>query len=143
MPPNTAGRCSPKSKMSQTPSETPLASSLHREPITDSPWLWSALFTAVGLSALIATGGKLGKRQANIENKYQARAAVASGQVRIEESGTGEKRATGAPAYTTPERPAIPIWPLEIILAVICATSFGLLLRQRMNSTRVTVPKDS
>lgn len=111
--------------------------------MTDSPWLWFALFSAVGLAALLATGGKFGKRQANIERKYQARAAVASGQVRIEESGTGEKRATGAPAYTTPERPAIAIWPLEIILAVICATSFGLLLKQRMNSPRVAAPKDS
>jgi hypothetical protein len=101
-------------------------------PITDSPWLWFALFSAVGLAALLATGGKFGKRQAGIERRYQARAAVASGQVKIEETGTGEKRAAGAPEYTTPEKPAIPVWPLEIILAVICAGSFGLLLRQRL-----------
>lgn len=107
-----------------------------REPITDSPWLWFALFSAVGLAALLATGGKFGKRQAGIERKYQARAAVASGQVQIEETGTGEKRATGAPEYTTPERPAIPVWPLEIILAVICAASLGLLLRQRLGGRR-------
>jgi len=48
-----------------------------KEPLTDSPWFWFALFTAVGLAALLATGGRLGKRQANIENKYQARAGVA------------------------------------------------------------------
>jgi hypothetical protein len=111
-----------------------------QSPITDSPWLWFALFSAVGLAALLATGGKLGKRQAGIERKYQARAAVASGQVTIEETGTGEKRAAGAPAYTTPEKPAIPVWPLEIILAMICAVSFGLLLKQRMSSTRVAAP---
>jgi hypothetical protein len=105
-------------------------------PITDSPWLWFALFSAVGLAALLATGGKFGKRQAGIERRYQARAAVASGQVKVEETGTGEKRTAGAPEYTTPERPAIPIWPVEIILAVICAASFGLLLRQRLGGRR-------
>jgi hypothetical protein len=42
-------------------------------PITDSPWLWLALFSAVGLSALLATGGKFGKRQSGIERRYQAR----------------------------------------------------------------------
>jgi hypothetical protein len=112
-------------------------------PITDSPWLWFALFSAVGLAALLATGGKFGKRQAGIERKYQARAAVASGQVRIEETGTGEKRAAGAPEYTTPERPAVPIWPLEIILAMICVTSFVLLVKQRMSSPRGSAPEGS
>jgi hypothetical protein len=115
----------------------------HATPVTDSPWLWFALFSAVGLAALLATGGKFGKRQAGIERKYQARAAVASGQVQIEETSTGEKRAAGAPEYTTPEKPAIPVWPLEIILAVICAVSFGLLLKQRTNATRVATPKES
>ena len=42
---------------------------LAKTPITDSPWLWFALFTAVGLAALLATGGKFGQWQANIENK--------------------------------------------------------------------------
>jgi hypothetical protein len=102
------------------------------EPITDSPWLWFALFTGFGLAALLATGGKFGRRQANIEHQYQARAAVASGKLQVEEGGTGLKKTAGAPEYTTPEAPAIPIWPLEIILGVLCAVSFVLLLRQRM-----------
>jgi hypothetical protein len=108
----------------------PLASSLPKEPITDSPWLWTALFTAVGLSALIATGGKLGKRQANIENKYQARAAVASGQVEVEEQG-GQMAARGAPEYSTPEETVIPLWPVEVILGLLCAASVVMLVRQR------------
>lgn len=107
------------------------------EPITDSPWFWFALYTACGLAALVATGGKFGKRQAGIENKYQARAAVASGQLRVEEAGGGRKEAAGAPVYSTPERPAIPLWPLEVILGVICAGSFVMLLRQRMGGSRV------
>lgn len=101
-------------------------------PITDSPWLWFALFSAFGLAALLATGGKFGKRQAGIENQYLARAAVASGQVKVDVSGAGQKSTTGAPPYSTPEAPAIPIWPLEIILGVIAVVSFTLLLRQRM-----------
>ena len=35
--------------------------------------MWLALFSAVGLSALLATGGKFGKRQSGIERRYQAR----------------------------------------------------------------------
>ena len=70
---------------------------------------------------LLATGGKFGKRQANIENKYQARAAVASGELQVEEQG-GRKLTRGAPEYSTPEAPGS-LWPLEIILGVICAVS--------------------
>lgn len=117
-----------------------LASSLPKEPITDSPWLWFALFTGFGLAALLATGGKFGKRQANIEHQYQARAAVASGKLQVEEGGTGLKRTAGAPEYTTPEHPAVPIWPLEIILGTICAASFVMLLRQRMGAPTNTAP---
>jgi hypothetical protein len=102
------------------------------EPISDSPWLWAALFTGVGLAALLATGGKFGKRQARIENQYQARAAVASGRLQVDQSGTGRKTTAGAPKYTTPDRTAVPIWPLEIVLGLICAVSFVMLLRQRM-----------
>jgi hypothetical protein len=117
--------------MPETPASPEQAST--RGPLTDSPWLWFALFSAVGLAALLATGGKFGMRQAGIERKYQARAAVASGQLQIEESGSGEKKTAGTPAYTTPERPAIPLGPLEIILAMICAASFVMLLRQRLS----------
>jgi hypothetical protein len=107
-----------------------LQNSGRREPITDSPWFWFALFTAVGLSALLATGGRLGKRQTNIENKYQARAGVASGQVQIEAEG-GAKRAAAAPRYSTPEQQVIPLWPLEIVLGLIFVGSLVMLLRQR------------
>lgn len=102
-----------------------------KAPITDSPWLWSALFTAVGLAALLATGGKLGRRQANIENKYQARTAVATGELQVEEQG-GQKRTRGAPEYSTPEAPEIPLWPVEVILGVLCGVSVVLLVRQRL-----------
>ena len=103
-----------------------------RGPISDSPWLWFALFSAVGLSALLATGGRFGRRQSGIERKYQARTAVATGDVAIETSGSGEKSVRKAPAYSTPEKTVVPLWPLEILLAVVSLGSFAMLLKQRM-----------
>jgi hypothetical protein len=102
-----------------------------KEPITDSPWLWFALFSSVGLAALLATGGRLGRRQASIENKYQARTAVASGEVKIEAESSGARTATKAPQYSTPEEQVIPLWPLEIVVGLIFAASLTMLLRQR------------
>jgi hypothetical protein len=102
-----------------------------RPPITDSPWLWAALFTGVGLSALLATGGNFGKRQANIENKYQARSAVASGALEVQARDAGGKRAAKAPQYSSPDKQIIPLWPLEVVLGLICAVSLAMLLRQR------------
>jgi hypothetical protein len=102
-----------------------------KAPITDSPWLWFALFTAVGLAALLATGGKFGKRQASIENKYQARSAIASGTLEIQDDGSGEKRPVGTPNYSTPDNPVIPLWPLEILLGVIFVGSTTMLIRER------------
>lgn len=99
--------------------------------MTDSPWLWFALFTAVGLAALLATGGKFGKRQAGIENKFQARSAIASGTLEVRDDGSGEKMAVGAPNYSTPDNPVIPLWPLEILLGVMFTGSLAMLLRER------------
>jgi hypothetical protein len=99
--------------------------------MTDSPWCWFALFTAVGLSALLATGGKFGKRQAHRENKVQARSAGASGELQVESDRSGAKAAAKAPQYSTPEKQVIPLWPLEIILGVLFAGSLAMLLRQR------------
>ena len=116
------------------------APSLRQEPITDSPWLWFALFAAFGLVMLLVTGGKFGKRQAGIENKYQARTAVASGQMTVEQTGAGKQQVTGAPKYSTPEDTAIPIWPLEIILGLIAVGSFVMLLRARLGGVPPAAP---
>jgi hypothetical protein len=105
---------------------------ISRPPITDSPWLWAALFTGVGLAALVATGGKFGERQANIENKYQARSAVASGSLEVQSGESGERRAPTAPEYSTPEKQIIPLWPLEAVLGAICMVSLFMLLRQQV-----------
>ena len=124
-----ADRCSNEIRRS-TVSDLPIAR--QAEPITDSPWLWFAVFASVGLAALVATGGKFGRRQAGIENKYQARAAVARGQVVVDESEGGRKAAVGAPEYTTPGRTAIPLWPVQTLLGLVAVGSFAMLLRQRL-----------
>ncbi len=77
-----------------------------KPPITDSPWLWFRLFPAVGLAALLATGGKFGDRQANIERKAQARTAVAEG-LEVAVDSTGKKATTGTPKYSTPGIPKL------------------------------------
>ena len=112
-----------------SPSES--SASASRQPITDSPWFWFSLFTAVGLCALLATGGKFGKRQASLENRYQARSAIARGTLEVRDGGDGEKQAVGTPNYSTPDNPVIPLWPLEILLATIFVGSFTMLLRER------------
>lgn len=101
-----------------------------KPPITDSPWLWFSLFTAVGLTALLATGGKFGARQANIERQAQARAAVAEG-LDVSEDGTGRKAATGVPKYSAPGETQIRLVPLAVTLGLLLAGSLGMLARER------------
>lgn len=104
---------------------------VRRPPITDSPYLWFALFTAVGLSALLATGGRFGRRQASIENKYQARSAIAAGRMELDPEGGPARPVGAAPRFSTPARTMIPLWPLEILLGMILAFCVVMLLRQR------------
>ena len=111
----------------------------HPEPITDSPWLWFALFSAVGLTALLATGGKFGNRQAGLERKAQARAALAKG-LDIEVGQAGRKTATGVPVYSTPQHTLIRLGPLAVILGIVCAASIALLVRERWHASESNRP---
>jgi len=102
-----------------------------QSPITDSPWLWFALFSAVGLTALLATGGKFGKRQATIERQGQARTAVGEG-LKITQDGTGRKTAEKVPKYSRPGMTKIRLKPLAITLGAILAVSVTMLIRERL-----------
>ncbi|MEO2049595.1 MAG: hypothetical protein ABGX16_23810 [Pirellulales bacterium] len=114
-------------------------------PITDSPWMWLALFSAVGLSALLATGGKFGKRQSGIERRYQARDWQARDQPARDQpaldvatesgtkSGSSEDRlidldSVAKPVYSTPSNTLIGLWPLAGVMGAICGTSLLMLL---------------
>jgi hypothetical protein len=104
---------------------------MSKPPITDSPWLWFTLFPAVGLIALLATGGKFGDRQANIERQGQARAAVAEG-LEVAVDSTGKKSTTGVPKYSAPGETQIRLVPLAMTLGILCAASLGMLIRERL-----------
>jgi hypothetical protein len=103
-----------------------------KAPITDSPWLWFSLFLSVGLSALLATGGKFGKRQAGIERQGQARTALAEG-METTEDGLGKKQTTKRPpVYSTPEQTQIRLVPMAVTLGLLLAVSLGLLAREQI-----------
>ncbi len=101
------------------------------ESITDSPWFWFALFSAFGLTALLATGGKFGNRQAAIERREQARAAVNAG-LTVTEDGTGRKTAEKVPEYSKPGMTKIRLKPLAITIGAVLAASLGMLARERL-----------
>ena len=103
----------------------------NQPPITDSPWFWFTLFPAVGLTALLATGGKFGNRQVAVERKGQAHQAVAGGEMAIQEDAQGRKTATGVPDYSKPGQTKVQLLPLSILLGSICFVSFILLVRER------------
>lgn len=112
-------------------------------PITDSPWLWFAIFPAVGLVAILATGGKFGDRQANIERQGQARTAVAEGSLEINEDAVGHKSAAGVPQYSQPGETQVKLWPLAITLLIITLASVGMLVRERLSSRSACAEQDS
>jgi len=100
-------------------------------PITDSPWLWFTLFSAVGLTALLATGGKFGNRQAAIERREQVNLALNAG-LTITEDGTGRKTAENVPEYSKPGMTKIRLKPLAITIGLIFAGSLAMLVRERV-----------
>jgi len=110
--------------------------------------MWLALFSAVGLSALLATGGKFGKRQSGIERRYQARNWQAKDLERMDRLGNGkvekpraekpqaENTQTGSeqvaiPNYSSPAKTIVGLWPLAGVLGALCVTSLVMLLFTR------------
>lgn len=102
----------------------------NKPPITDSPWLWFGLFSAVGLIALLATGGKYGHRQAILERKAQARQAVAEG-LEVDVDVAGRKTVQDKPKYSEPGQTKIPLAPLGITLGLIFAVCLAMFVREQ------------
>ena len=102
-------------------------------PITDSPWLWFALFSAVGLVALLATGGKFGDRQAQVERKGQAHEAVVAG-IEVHQDGTGRKTVENAPDYSRPGQIKIRLVPLASVVGVVLVVSLVMLIRGQLRA---------
>lgn len=104
---------------------------IKQPPITDSPWLWFSLFSAVGLATLLLTGGKFGDRQAQVERKGQAHEAVVAG-IEVVEDATGRKTVENAPEYSSPGNIKIRLLPLSITVGTVCALSLAMLARERL-----------
>ena len=101
-------------------------------PLSDSPWFWAALFAAMALIALVAMSGKYSRRQANIEQKFQARERVAWNQ-----AGSGQ-RAEGSEEYSQPGDTVIPLWPLAVPLGGLIMVSIVMLFRSRLAIRRLS-----
>jgi hypothetical protein len=90
-------------------------------PITDSPWFWVLLFSAVGLILMLLFSGQISKRQSRLDRQYQARDRV-------------QDQAIGDPArreYSSPENTLIPIWPLAVTLITAILVSVVMLVRRQ------------
>ena len=109
--------------------------------ITDSPWLWFALFSGVGLIALIATGGKFGERQAQVERKGQAHEAVIAG-IDVQEDATGRKTVEDAPDYSRSGEIKIHLVPLASVVACVFAGSVVMLVRERIREKKPELDND-
>ena len=94
-------------------------------PLTDSPWFWVLLFSAVALAALVAIHGKYSRRQAGMEIKYQARERLADDRV-----GDAESR-----PMSQPENTLIPLWPVAVVLIIVLLVATVMLMKCRSSKT--------
>jgi hypothetical protein len=81
------------------------------------------LFAIFGLAALLAIGGKYGRRQAGIERKYQARE-------RVDQTGAAQPVDHAEHDYASPDDPLIPLWPIALVLLVVAAAAGWMLWRR-------------
>jgi hypothetical protein len=99
-------------------------------PFTDSPWFWVLAFSLMALAALVAIGPKYGRRQANMEVKYQARERIEA------EREAGNNPATeprsdelaGPRDYASADNTLVPLWPLAAILSVVALFAWVMLV---------------
>jgi hypothetical protein len=109
---------------------------MSRLPITDSPWFWAALFSLMGLAALVAIGGKYGRRQSGMERRYQARERVAV-------AGPEGAAAESPRPYATADDTLIPLWPLGVALAAVAIFATAMLVRGRVKDVRTEHARSS
>ena len=99
--------------------------------LTDSPWFWTLLFSLCATTAVLAMGGKYGRRQSTIERKYQARQRLQQENVlttRPEATSDGPS----PQAFSQSNSTLIPLWPLAVITLSLSLFSGFMLARQRI-----------
>jgi type VI protein secretion system component VasF len=114
-------------------------------PVTDSPWFWVLMFSLMALGALVAIGGKYGRRQAAIERQFQARTRVAE-QLASENNSTAETRIaeqTPPRDFATPGETLIPLWPLAAVLVLIVVFALIMLVRGQRRPGSLAVKRVS
>src|SRR5688572_19157293 len=95
-----------------------------RPPVTDSPWFWVLIFSLMALGALVAIGGKYGRRQSAIERQYQARERIAQQRAAANNSADAERNEVQESPprdFASPGDTLIPLWPLAALLIVIAS----------------------
>ena len=102
-----------------------------RPPVTDSPWFWVLTFSLMALAALVAIGGKYGRRQTRLELQYQARERIAD-RLGDENSPSSKEHAKqDRRHFASPGNNLIPLWPLAVVLLLIATFSAAMLYRGR------------
>lgn len=105
-------------------------------PVSDSPWFWVMLFALMAVGAIVAIGGKYGRRQAGIERQFQARQRIneqqADGNNRANAARTtSEKETASRREFSQPGETLVPLWPLAALLVLIALFAAGMLWRSR------------
>jgi hypothetical protein len=102
-------------------------------PLTDSPWFWVVMFSLMAVGALVAIGGKYGRRQAGIERQYQARTRVAEQWANDNNSAANPQidSPTGSRGFAAPGDTLIPLWPLAVVLLLVSLFAAIMLARGR------------
>jgi len=88
---------------------------------TESPWFYIALFSAAGLAAAVAIAPKYSRREAALEQKYEARQQAARRQEAPANQHKEQRLETGG---SPPKRSLIvPLNLLMLVLSVVLVTS--------------------
>jgi hypothetical protein len=103
-----------------------------RSPATDSPWFWVLIFSLMALFVLVLMGPKIGRRQAKIELKYQARERIAADQATGNNSADNPRSEQVADRreFASADDTLVPLWPLAAILVIAVLFSWFMLIRR-------------
>jgi hypothetical protein len=112
-------------------------------PVTDSPWFWVLVYSAVPLVALALLSQKYAARQSQLERQYQARERVAEGDPLYSSSAQPAEDAQREPtasykkqvnrrSYSSPNDTLISLKPL-IALFLAAASCAAIMLVRQLN----------
>lgn len=104
-------------------------------PITDSGWLWAAVFSLMALAGVAAISGKFDVRQRQLEGRFLGRQRAAAERERraaglppVDLAESARDRADVAPARI------VPLWTLAVVAGLAGAGSLLMLARERRSA---------